>query len=34
MCDAANRLGPLPPAEEAALGAAAAELDVIFAEAR
>ena len=34
MCDAAERLGPLPPAEEAALGAAAAELDVIFAEAR
>jgi hypothetical protein len=33
MCDAAERIGPLSPADEAALGSAAAELDVIFPEA-
>jgi aryl-alcohol dehydrogenase-like predicted oxidoreductase len=31
MCDAAESIGPLPPAEEEALRARAADLDVIFA---
>lgn len=33
MCDAAERIGPLSPADETTLGSAAAELDVIFPEA-
>ena len=34
MCDAAENVGPLAPAEESTLSAEAARLDVIFAEAR
>jgi aryl-alcohol dehydrogenase-like predicted oxidoreductase len=34
MCDAAERVGPLAPAEESSLSAEAAQLEVIFAEAR